>query len=94
MNERQRGFPWYAGGGAVLACLFLCGIPARRRRLRAMLGMLMLLVALAGGVLACGSGGRTCPVVPAGTTPGTYTVTVTGTSGTETATGTFTLTVQ
>ena len=94
MNEGQRGFPWYAGGGAVLACLFLCGIPARRRRLRAMLGMLMLLVALAGGVLACGSGGRTCPVVPAGTTPGTYTVTVTGTSGTETATGTFTLTVQ
>lgn len=97
MNEQQRGFPWhtggYAGGGAVLACLFLCGIPARRRRLRRVLGMVLLAV-LAGGVLACGSGGHSCPVVPVGTAPGTYTVTVTGTSGTETAAGTFTLTVQ
>jgi hypothetical protein len=95
MNEVQRGLPWYARGGAVLACLFLCGSPARRRRLRAMLGILIVLAALTGGVLACGgAGGHSCPVVPAGTTPGTYTVTVTGTSGTETATGTFTLTVQ
>jgi hypothetical protein len=94
MNEGQRGTPWYAGSGAVLACLFLCGIPTRRRRWRAMIVMLMLLVSFVGGVLACGSGGHSCPVIPAGTTPGTYTVTVTGTSGTETAMGTFTLIVQ
>jgi hypothetical protein len=54
--------------------------------------MLALLVALAGGVLACGgSGGGT--IYP-GTMPGNYTITVTGTSGTATATGTISLTVQ
>jgi N-acetylneuraminic acid mutarotase len=86
------GTPWYLASGATLACILLIGIPARRRSWRTILGMLALLVALAGGVLACGgSGGGT--IYP-GTMPGNYTITVTGTSGTATATGTISLTVQ
>jgi hypothetical protein len=63
-----------------------------------MLGMVAILFALAGGILACGGGGKTiaCPAIATApsTTPGTYTVTVTGTSGAITATGPVTLTVQ
>jgi len=94
---KRPGVPWYATGGATLACLLLIGIPARRRNWRTMLGMLVFLVALTGGVFACGGGGgggggggTSNP----GTTAGSYTVTVTGTSGSTTATGTVTLTVQ
>jgi hypothetical protein len=86
------GTPWYAASGATLACILLIGIPSRRRSWRTILGMLALLAAFAGGVLACGgSGGGT--IYP-GTTPGNYTITVTGTSGTAVATGTISLTVQ
>ena len=96
-NRTQHGVPWYAGGGAALACMLLFGIPARRRNWRRMLGMIALLIALAGGMMACGGGGgqKTCstPVI-AGTTPGSYTVTVTGTSDTTIVTGTVALTVQ
>ncbi len=95
---KRTGVPWYAAGGAALACLLLLGIPARRCRWETMIGMLLLLVALTGGVIACGGGGSggiggggmTNP----GTTAGTYTVAVTGISGATTATGTVTLTVQ
>jgi N-acetylneuraminic acid mutarotase len=86
------GTPWYAASGATLACILLIGIPARRRSWRTILGMFALLVAFAGGVLACGGGGG--GTIYPGTTPGSYTITVTGTSGTATATGTISLTVQ
>jgi hypothetical protein len=62
-----------------------------------MLGMVAILVALMSGLLGCGGGdgGRACPLaIVAGTTPGNYTVTVTGTSGALTETGSVTLTVQ
>jgi hypothetical protein len=61
-----------------------------------MLGMLALLVALAGGVLACGGGGGGVGVGGgnSGTTAGTYTIIVTGISGTITSTNTISLTVQ
>jgi hypothetical protein len=88
---------WYAAGGATLACLLLFGIPARRRSWRTMLGMLLLLAALAGGgVLGCG--GTTTTITKTqgtpGTTEGTYTITVIGTSGATTESGTVSLTVQ
>jgi hypothetical protein len=95
---KRPGVPWYAVGGATLACLLLFGIPARRRRWQTMLGVVVLLVLLAGGAAACGGGGggngggggTSNP----GTTAGNYTITVTGTSGSTTATGTVALTVQ
>jgi hypothetical protein len=93
-QQTHRELPWYTGGGAILACLMLFGMPARRRRWRTALAMLALLVTLMGGWLACGGSGSTCNGNTPGTTPGTYTITVTGTSGSTTATGPVTLTVQ
>ncbi len=97
-NEEQHHMPWYAPGGAVLACLFLFWAPEKRRRWRAMLGMTLLLVALAGGALACGGGGGNttgCTTTSTqGTTAGTYTATITATSGSTTATGTVTIVVN
>jgi len=95
-NLIHHRLPWYPAGGAALACILLIGIPGRRRSWRRMLGLLTLLAALTCGVLACGVSGGTAPcnVVTPGTTAGTYTVTVVGTSGSTTSTGTVTLTVK
>ena len=89
--------PWYAASGAALACLLLFGLPARRRKWRNLLGMIMLLVVLTASVMACGagsSGGGGGGGGIAGTTDGNYTITITGTSGALTETGTVTLAVQ
>jgi hypothetical protein len=96
-NQIPRGIPWYARGGAVVACLLLFGIAPRRRKWRAMLGMLLLFVALAGAMLACGGGSQPTAcnnVVTAGTTAGSYNITVAATSGATTATSTISLTVM
>jgi hypothetical protein len=94
-QQTHREVPWYTGGGAILACIMLFGIPARRRRWRPALGMAALLIVVAGSLLACGGGSKAnCLVVTPGTTPGSYTITVTGTSGATTATGPVSLTVQ
>jgi sugar lactone lactonase YvrE len=93
---KRLGVPWYPTGSAVLAGILLFGIPRRRRAWRTMLGMVTLLVALAGGMLACtggsigSNGGSSSP----GTTAGTYTITLTGTSGSTTNMGTVSLTVK
>jgi len=92
--KRQRT-PWYPIGGAALASVLLFAVPARRRAWRAILGILVLLVILTDGMLACGGGtGGGGGVGNTGTTAGTYTVTVTGTSGAVTGTGAVSLTVQ
>jgi subtilase family serine protease len=95
-NEPRRGIPWYAGGGAALACILLFGIAPQRRKLRALLGALMLLAVLAGSVAACGgSNSNSCsPSTNPGTTLGNYTFTVTGTSGSTVQTGTVSLSLQ
>jgi hypothetical protein len=92
----RTGGRWYSTGGAVLTCILLFAIPARRRKCLTVLGMLILLLALTSGLLACGGGGSGGGggTAKPGTTPGTYTITVTGTSGSTTAQGTVTLTVQ
>jgi hypothetical protein len=79
---------WYTvSGNGLVAFALLFSIPAQRRSWRTMLGMLALLATLIGigGLLACGGSGAV-GVGNSGTTPGTYTVTVTGTSGSTTAT--------
>ncbi|MGA9043207.1 MAG: choice-of-anchor tandem repeat GloVer-containing protein [Terriglobales bacterium] len=92
------GARWYNGSGAGLTfVLGICfvGFPARRRRRRTRLGLLVLPLILMGSLFGCGGGtggggGGSNP----GTTPGNYTVTVKATSGTVIATGTVTLTVE
>ena len=89
--------PLVYAGGAGPACVLLFAIAPRRRKFRVILSMLILFVALAGGMLACsgGSQGAACNnVVTPGTTAGAYTITLTGTSGATTATNTIALTVQ
>ena len=98
--NQARKFFWPSAGGAALALLMLFGIPARRRSWRAMLGAFALLFLLAGGAVACGGGGSGGGGGGggggnAGTTPGTYSVTVTGTSGSTSVTSAaITVTVQ
>lgn len=88
-----------SAGGASLALLLLFTVPARRRKWLSMLGLFVICALV--GVTGCGgggnggiSGGGGSGGNP-GTTLGTYTITVTGTSGSVSATvGTITLTVQ
>ncbi len=86
------------GGGAV-ACVLLCGFGSRRRRWLSMLSTLALLLTFTCGITACGGNNAngskpTCNVATPGTTPGTYAITVTGTSGAATATTTLMLAVH
>jgi Bacterial Ig-like domain (group 3)/FG-GAP-like repeat/FG-GAP repeat len=94
----RQGLWGFGGGSAVLAVLFLCGIPARRRRFASMLALLWLVFASL--AIGCGGGGspgnNLGPTTP-GTTSGSYLFTVTGTdsaSATITTSTTVTLTVQ
>ncbi len=67
-------------GGAILAAFFLLFIPTKRRRLKLAFGSLFL-VLLAAAMVACGGSTSTItnPAIP-GTPPGSYTITVTGTT--------------
>ncbi|MGP8174580.1 MAG: protease pro-enzyme activation domain-containing protein [Terracidiphilus sp.] len=79
-NQMKKLF-WPSAGGATLALVLFLGIPRRRRNWLAMLGLLALIISVAG--IGCGGGGGGGGGGGNnGTTPGTYTVTVTGTSGT------------
>jgi hypothetical protein len=64
-------------GGAILAAFFLLLIPTKRLRLKLAFGPLFL-VLLAAALVACG-GSSSTPPPSGGTSPGSYTVTVTGT---------------
>jgi subtilase family serine protease len=88
--------------GTLMAVLVLLGIPQRRRRWQAMIGIIVLLVSL-GGLASCGGGGgggggsggggTSNP----GTAAGTYTFTVTGTGNPAVSpapTTTFSMTVN
>ena len=93
LNEPLKLF-WPSTGGAVLAVLFFF-VPRRRRNWLAMMGLFIVLVSgiaigCGGGGGSSGGGGTSNP----GTTPGTYTVTVTGTSGSTSKTTPVTLTVN
>ena len=79
------------GGGAVMAGVFLFGIPAVRRRWNVVLALIMVAFLMAamgcGGSKSSGGGGG------GGTPTGNYTVTVTATSGSTTHTTNISVTV-
>ena len=87
-NESQAKllpYGWRKTGGALLACLLLVGIFPKRR---AYLSAILILFVLAGGLVSCGSAPSTM------TTPGDYTILVTGTSGSITSQANVELHVQ
>jgi trimeric autotransporter adhesin len=87
-NEKPSFF-WPSTGGTALAFVLFFLAPRRRRNWLAMVALLVLTATL--GLTACNHNSNSNP----GTTTGSYTVTVTGTSGTINATvGTIALTVQ
>jgi hypothetical protein len=92
MKRTVPRYAWYTESGAALGCLLLLGFTPRRRNWRATLALLVVLVTATGGLLGCGGSGSGSAC--SGTTPGIYTVTVTGTSGPTTAAGEIVLTVQ
>jgi hypothetical protein len=81
------------GGGGTLAALLLFGLPLRRRKWQGLFGLLVLLAIISAAV---GCGGPSVKSGPGntGTTPGSYTVTVTGASGSIKATTAITVKVE
>ena len=82
-------------GGSVIAMasLLLSGFPLRRRRTMTQLGLLFA-ATLIGAMMGCGGTKAAAPPANAGTPPGAYTVTVTGSSGSIMATTAVTVTVN
>ena len=102
LNGQGRG-PLALGGGGVIAALALFCIPMPRRKWNAMICLLFAAVIVA-GVSGCGSNNGSTQNAPVpstpsdptstATSPGTYTVTVTGSSGSQHATATVGVIVQ
>jgi hypothetical protein len=91
-ENHLRSLLWPSAGTA-LALVLMIGVPRRPRGRLTMLGALALSIAV--GAIGCGGGSGRSSGGSRGTTPGTFTITVTGTSGSVTGTsGTITLKVQ
>jgi trimeric autotransporter adhesin len=97
------GGRWYATG-AGLACLLCFGLPGRRRAWQGLLGMVALMIFAATFLVSCGGGssgggggstaGGGSTTSNPGTTAGTYSVTITGTSASTSKTTVVTFTVN
>jgi hypothetical protein len=85
----------FAIGGPMIAMasLLLFGFPVRRRRTMTQLGLL-LIATLIGATMGCGGTKAAVPPANPGTPPGTYIVTVTGSSGSIVATTAVTVIVN
>jgi hypothetical protein len=96
-NQKRRLF-WPSASGATFAFVLLFVRPPKRKGRVAIIGLLLLFVStglIARGGGTGGSGGGGGGVGNTGTTPGAYTIVVTGTSGSVSAkVGTVALTVQ
>jgi hypothetical protein len=89
------GTRWSIAGGVTVACMLMLGLPSRRRRLRIMLGIVVLSGIATGGIVGCGGHGNTTTNTGnPGTTPGSYTITVSASSGSTTAQTTVGITVN
>ncbi len=93
VDPEHRVVPRGVAAGAALVCMAFFWFPGRRRSSRRALGVLAFLFLLAGSTVSCGGGGGGGGN-GSGTTPGTYVVTITGTSGNYTATGIILLNVD
>ncbi len=96
-ENQKRSLFWPSTSGAAFAFALLYVRPRKRKDRMAILGLLLFLVS--SGLVACGGGssgsGGGNRGTDSGTTPGAYTITVTGTSGSVSATvGLVALTVQ
>jgi len=89
LNHRDAPLGPLFEGGAVMAGVFLFGIPACRRRWNTVLTLVMVIFLMA--VLGCGGGSKSGS--GSGTPAGNYTVTVTGTSGSTSHTTNISVTV-
>jgi hypothetical protein len=76
-----------------MASLLLVGFPIQRRRKMTQPGLLFI-ATLIGATMGCGGTKAAAPPANPGTTPGAYTVTVTGSSGSIIATTVITVTVN
>jgi hypothetical protein len=98
--DRTKRFFRPLAGGTALVCILFFVVPARSRRWWSIFATLVLLFSIGGGVLSCGGGngagggGGGGGGGNSGTTPGTYVITITGTSGNITQTGIVSLTVR
>jgi trimeric autotransporter adhesin len=82
------------GGGMILSALLLFGVPVRRSRWKTLF-MLLLIAAASAMAVGCGGGANANKAnANPGTTPGNYTVTVTGVAGTTMATTRVTVTLN
>ena len=85
-------------GGTAIAWVLLWGVPNRTRRRKNFLAMLVLLAAILQSTVGCGGSltgqGGNAGGGDAGTSTGSYVITVTGNSGAITQTGMIALTVQ
>ena len=95
-GNQKRKFLWASVSGATFAILLLFTNPRKRKHKGVVIGFLLLFITA--GLASCGggnNGGGGGGGGSTGTTPGAYTITVTGTSGSASATvGTVSLTVQ
>ncbi|MGC8548589.1 MAG: Ig-like domain repeat protein [Acidobacteriaceae bacterium] len=56
VSELHKLMLFGSGGGIALGCLFLIGVPARKRKWRTMIGMVLVFAVLSFGMLGCGGG--------------------------------------
>jgi hypothetical protein len=80
--------------GTLLACLLVFLFPIRSRKRATTLALTFLFALFIASLSGCSSNNSSQASTDPGTTPGSYTVTVTGTSGTLTTTNVITFTVQ
>ena len=91
-NQQPRSVA-VAGSTIALASLLLFGFPIRQRRSLTWFGWLLITI-LSGVTMGCGGTKAAAPPANPGTTPGAYTVTITGSSGSIMATTAVTVTVK